>query len=130
VLLDAGSWKPAAEPLLDLATVVVCSADFRAPGVERGAPLLGALVERGAEWAAISTGGGPIRWASRIREGHVPVPAADVVDTLGAGDVLHGALAYGLAADPGAAPPALLAAAAAVATESCRHFGTRAWIRR
>ena len=130
VLLDAGSWKPAAEPLLDLAEVVVCSADFRMPGVTPGLPVLRALIGRGAAWAGISAGEGPIHWASRTGAGEVPVPTVEVVDTLGAGDVLHGALAYGLATGPRAEPAGLLAAAAAVASDSCRCFGTRDWIRR
>jgi sugar/nucleoside kinase (ribokinase family) len=128
VLLDAGSWKPAAEPLLALATVVLCSADFRIPGVARE-KTLEALLDRGAGWAGISAGEGPIHWSSRTGGGHVPVPAVDVVDTLGAGDILHGALAYGLATQPRADPPSLLAAASEVASNSCRHFGTRDWIR-
>ncbi|HEY0484948.1 MAG TPA: PfkB family carbohydrate kinase [Mycobacteriales bacterium] len=128
VLLDAGSWKPAAEPLLGLVTVVLCSADFRMPGVEPGEPLLRALLDRGAEWAGISAGEGPIRWASRGGGGLVPVPAVAVADTLGAGDVLHGALAYGLAGSAGTRPARLLAAAAEVASGSCRTFGTREWL--
>jgi sugar/nucleoside kinase (ribokinase family) len=128
VLLDAGSWKPAAEPLLGLATVVLCSADFRMPGVEPGEPLLRALLDRGAEWAGISAGEWPIRWASRDGGGLVPVPVVPVADTLGAGDVLHGALAYGLATSPGAGPPRLLAAAAEVASTSCSTVGAREWL--
>jgi sugar/nucleoside kinase (ribokinase family) len=126
VLLDAGSWKPASEPLLGVATVVVCSADFRMPGA--GPDVVEALLQRGADWAGISAGGGPIRWSTGTDSGRFPVPAVDVVDTLGAGDILHGALAYGLATRPGAGAGTLLAAAAAVASESCRHFGTRDWI--
>jgi sugar/nucleoside kinase (ribokinase family) len=128
VLLDAGSWKPAAAPLLDLSSVVVCSADFRVPGVEAGDATLRYLLGRGAEWAAVSAGGGPVVWASRTASGRVAVPPTDVVDTLGAGDVLHGALAYGLSMSPGKDVADLLADAVAVATRSCRHFGTREWL--
>jgi sugar/nucleoside kinase (ribokinase family) len=125
VLLDAGSWKPAAEPLLDLATVVVCSADFRVPGAEETLPY---LLDRGARWAAVSAGGGPVRWLSGDSAGEVEVPQVDVVDTLGAGDILHGALAFGMATRPGAVPAELLEHAVHTASRSCRHFGTRAWL--
>lgn len=54
-----------------------------------------------------------------------------VADTLGAGDVLHGALAYHLV---GARPTPegfaeALRAAAVVASRACASFGTRAWLR-
>jgi sugar/nucleoside kinase (ribokinase family) len=54
-----------------------------------------------------------------------------VVDTLGAGDVLHGVAAFMLAGS--LAPPtadrvaAALSEAARVAAASCATFGTRAW---
>jgi sugar/nucleoside kinase (ribokinase family) len=65
----------------------------------------------------------------------VEVPVVSrVVDTAGAGDVLHGALAYSVAARPPERPwgeKAFVAAvgfAAAVASRSCGTFGTRAWM--
>jgi sugar/nucleoside kinase (ribokinase family) len=128
VLLDAGSWKPAAAPLLDLSSVVVCSADFRVPGVAPGDATLRYLLDRGAEWAAVSAGGEPVHWASGTASGQVAVPSTEIVDTLGAGDVLHGALAYGLSTSPGEDVAALLADAVAVASRSCQYFGTREWL--
>jgi sugar/nucleoside kinase (ribokinase family) len=128
VLLDAGSWKPAAVPLLDLASVVVCSADFRVPDVEPGAATLRYLCGRGTDWAAVSAGAGPVQWASRDASGWVAVPEVEVVDTLGAGDVLHGALAYGMSRTPAADGATLLTEAVAVASRSCRYFGTRDWL--
>ncbi|MET8146235.1 PfkB family carbohydrate kinase [Sphaerisporangium sp. NPDC005288] len=72
-----------------------------------------------------------------------PVPRVDVVDTLGAGDVLHGALTFALCrampADGGPAgfagrldSGAFIAAldfAIAIASRACRSFGTRSWTR-
>jgi sugar/nucleoside kinase (ribokinase family) len=56
-----------------------------------------------------------------------------VVDTLGAGDVFHGALTYGLASIVGHQLEAtrfagLLGNAARVASTACASFGTRAWM--
>ncbi len=59
------------------------------------------------------------------------MPSVKVADTVGAGDVLHGALAHHLA---GSQPTSesfaeALRAAAAVASRACASFGTRAWMR-
>lgn len=68
-------------------------------------------------------------------DGQIPVPAVTpVVDTLGAGDVLHGALAHHLATHitTRLTPPAFdaaLAFAATVASRTCATFGTREWMR-
>jgi len=57
---------------------------------------------------------------------HPPVvPADEVVDTLGAGDVLHGAMAAALAR--GIDPLAALAQGVARASESVRHAGALGW---
>jgi len=49
-------------------------------------------------------------------------------DTSGAGDIFHGAFCF-YACEPGATFQDALAKAAVVASESCRHIGTRAWMR-
>lgn len=58
------------------------------------------------------------------------MPSVKVADTVGAGDVLHGALARHLA---GSRPTpesfaGALRAATAVASRACASFGTRAWM--
>jgi sugar/nucleoside kinase (ribokinase family) len=61
----------------------------------------------------------------------VDVPAVHVVDTLGAGDVLHGALTHALAGQGVLTPEGFteaLRAAATVASRACASFGTRAWM--
>jgi sugar/nucleoside kinase (ribokinase family) len=55
-----------------------------------------------------------------------------VVDTLAAGDVFHGALAWMLAAQAqtdGGSFRHALAFAAHVAAASCQHFGSREWMK-
>lgn len=76
--------------------------------------------------------GGPGAPAARLLE--VAVPQVPVRDTLGAGDVLHGAALAWLAQRPATRPldaPALaegLARAAEVASWSCRADGARGWL--
>lgn len=126
VVLDAGRWKPAMTDLLPRCTHVICSADFRLHGDLRGEALLDALIARGTHLAAITCGADPIRWRTASDNGAVGVPRVEAIDTLGAGDALHGAYAWALAS--GAATPADLGFAASVAAWSTTSRGTRAWL--
>ncbi|GAB7052963.1 PfkB family carbohydrate kinase [Catenuloplanes indicus] len=115
-IMDAGSWKDGTERLLPLVDVLAASADF--PFRRYDVP-----------WLAVTDGARPIRWwGPGDTSGEVPVPAVTVVDTLGAGDVFHGALTFGIAARGLAGFPSLLAAAARTASRACAHFGTRTWM--
>ncbi|WP_448629823.1 PfkB family carbohydrate kinase [Cellulomonas soli] len=117
VLLDGGSWKPGLGDLLPWVDHAVLSADFllpadqvRALGTAQGAALVGddaqlaAVADCGPRTVARSSGAGPVRllvqggvsgsWRALVPEAVAP---QDVVDTLGAGDVLHGATGAALA---------------------------------
>ncbi|WP_265582727.1 PfkB family carbohydrate kinase [Streptomyces ferrugineus] len=131
-VLDAGSWKPGTQNLLGWIDVAVCSADFHPPGTRTPTDVLRFLHRHGVAWAAVTRGERPIVWAGPDGGGTVDVPAVPVADTLGAGDVLHGALTHHLAAQrelnsQGFAQA--LRAAAEVASRACTSFGTRAWMR-
>lgn len=113
VLLDGGSWKPGLERVLPFVDVAVLSADFTMPGSGVGDDLLRAVRAAGPAVVAQSHGPGPVRVLADDGLDDVGVHGVAVVDTLGAGDVLHGALAAWLAvrgpgagsgAAPGAAP--------------------------
>jgi sugar/nucleoside kinase (ribokinase family) len=139
-VLDGGSWKDGTETLLSSIDVAICSADFRPPGATTRAQTLAYLHERGVTWAAVSGGAAPIVWSGPDGEGVVEVPPTAVVDTLGAGDFLHGAFAYhwaqaGWAGAVGARNRAdvfsvALSRAGEVASRSCTAFGTRSWMLR
>ncbi|MFJ3797475.1 PfkB family carbohydrate kinase [Streptomyces sp. NPDC090088] len=130
-VLDAGSWKDGTDRLLRSIDVAVCSADFHPPGTATPADTLEFLRDHGVTWTAVTDGGAPIAWAGPGGGGLVDVPGTRVVDTLGAGDVLHGALTHHLTAHAALDGPAFadaLARAAAVASRACASFGTRAWL--
>ncbi|MDH6431620.1 sugar/nucleoside kinase (ribokinase family) [Streptomyces sp. SAI-144] len=130
-VLDGGSWKAGTEELLPSIDVAVCSDDFRPPGTHTPADVLRFLREHGVVWSAVSRGARPIEWAGPEVGGTVDVPAVRVADTLGAGDVLHGALTHHLATQGDLTPygfGAALRAAAVVAARACASFGTRAWM--
>ncbi|WP_406449197.1 PfkB family carbohydrate kinase [Streptomyces sp. NBC_01622] len=131
-VFDGGSWKPGTEDLLPFIDVAVCSSDFHPPGTHTPTDTLRFLREQGVARSAVSAGADPIAWAAPDAEGTVDVPPVRVADTLGAGDVLHGALAHHLALRAGHPTTedfvTALTAAAAVASRACASFGTRAWM--
>jgi len=126
VVLDAGSWKEGLDAILPLVDVAVCSADFHPPGTSTSDEALDVLQEAGIDRVAVSRGGAPLLYREGSITGEVPVPTGPVVDTLGAGDVLHGAFCWFLAR--GLPFREALSEAAAVATRSCGSFGTRSWM--
>ena len=131
VVLDAGSWKPVLDELLPLVDIAVCAGDFTVPGAVDPAA---ALLDRGVGVVAVSRGGQPLGWWTQGRSGEVAVPDVEVRDTLGAGDVLHGAFAFehALSAGEGAERADLagqLARAARVASQRCTFTGIGTWRR-
>ncbi|WP_428936248.1 PfkB family carbohydrate kinase [Streptomyces sp. ACT015] len=131
-LLDGGSWKDGTPELLPFVDVAVCSADFRPPGTRTPAQTLRYLRGHGVGWAAVSRGGAPLLWAGPGGGGAVEVPRTPVADTLGAGDVLHGALAHHLASRGELTDEKFAGAlrgACEVASRACASFGTREWMR-
>jgi sugar/nucleoside kinase (ribokinase family) len=131
VVLDAGSDKPVLSTLLPLVDVCACSAAFRlgragAKATER------AVHELGVPVVLRTAGSGPVRWSTTGATGTVRPPTVPARDTLGAGDVWHGALVHGVAAlgrVPTAADlPALVERANQVAATRVATVGARAWL--
>ena len=133
-LMDAGSWKDAAADLLPRCDVVAASARFYPPGVlPRPEDVAAWLLGLGVPGVVVTRGGEDALWwqadgmAPQCR-GAVRPPEVAVVDTLGAGDVFHGALAHALARHQGL--PGAVATACDVAAASATTLGTRAWLGR
>jgi sugar/nucleoside kinase (ribokinase family) len=136
VLLDAGSDKPVLAELLPLVDVCAASAGFRLGraglrGTDRAVHDLGVPV------LARTAGAGPVRWSVRsgggVVTGAVDPPPVRARDTLGAGDVWHGALAHGVAR-LGRLPtatelPELIVAANRLAARRITVPGARGWLR-
>ncbi len=130
-ILDGGSWKERAQDLLAYVDVAVCSADFRPPGMSTARETLDYLLGNGVRWAAVTDGARPIAWAGPGVRAEIPVPAVAAVDTVGAGDIFHGAFAYAIskARDVDSARfVSALQAGAKLAAYACQSFGTRAWM--
>ncbi len=118
VVLDAGSWKPVLDELLPLVDIAACSAHFSAPGP--------GLHERGVPTVITTAGPHPVRWSTADGDsGEVAVAGVEARDTLGAGDVWHGALAVAVARERTVTDR--IRFANEVAAERVRHVGPRSW---
>lgn len=136
VVLDCGSPKRVYAELMPLTDVVVCSASFvasRSDGFNQGFDaeefdaVAAALLANGARLVAMTAGAEPVRWRTREAAGAVEVPPITVRDTLGAGDVLHGAVAFARARGM-TDPERSLSFGVAVASLRVQHVGPRAWL--
>lgn len=127
VVLDGGSWKEGTDELVKFVHTAICSADFLPPRSKSRDDTMQFLKSAGVASIAITDGAHPVEFASGSTSGTLRVPEVEVVDTMGAGDVFHGA--YCFFASTGRGFVESLAEAAAIAAESCRSHGTRAWMR-
>jgi sulfofructose kinase len=126
VVLDGGSWKPDAPEMLELCDAVVLSAAFRPPEVAES-DVLEDVAARGPGFVARTRGPETVEVLEAGERSFVEVPRpVRVVDTLGAGDVVHGAFAAAVAS--GVSWREALAGAVGVATRSVEHAGARGWI--
>lgn len=126
VVIDGGSWKPGFEKILPLVDYAICSANFYPPNCHNSAEVIAYLAALGIPHIAITQGEKPILYSSRGVCSQLAVPAIDPVDTMGAGDVFHGAFChYILQHDFKDA----LTAATKIASHSCQFFGTRQWMK-
>lgn len=83
------------------------------------------LSDLGVAHVAITHGEQPIHYRSPHQTEWLEVPAIAAVDTLGAGDIFHGAFCHAILQQDF---PAALAIAAQVAAQACQSFGTRRWL--
>jgi sugar/nucleoside kinase (ribokinase family)/GNAT superfamily N-acetyltransferase len=125
IVFDGGSWKDGTDELLKGVHTAICSADFRPPGCKSKSEVIEFLRSAGVASIAVTDGASPIQFSSGSVTGTLSVPKVDVVDTMGAGDIFHGAYCYFLSMGRGFVES--LAEAANVAADSCRYQGTRAW---
>jgi sugar/nucleoside kinase (ribokinase family) len=127
VVLDGGSWKDGTQKLLANVDTAICSADFRPPGCSTEDDVFNYLKDRGLTNIAITRGAEPIRFVSKGTSGLVQVPQVERVDTMGAGDIFHGAFCYYTSL--GHTFVEAMEEATEIAAESCRFRGTREWMK-
>lgn len=126
VVLDGGSWKQGIEQLLPLVDYAICSANFFPPGCRTRDEVVRFLSNIGVSSIAISQGGTPLHAWQDGEEKEIAVESVTIIDTLGAGDILHGAFCHFIQSSYFFNS---LKRASEIATQSCRFKGTRAWIK-
>lgn len=118
VVLDAGSWKANADRFLKRADIIISSEGFLSPTGEN----IFEMKETEQAKKAITRGEKPIL----TENGSIDVLNTECVDSLGAGDIFHGAFCYGYFNEKMGFEEAL-AFSRDVATESVKHYGPRTW---
>ncbi|MCY7321007.1 MAG: sugar kinase [Phormidesmis sp. CAN_BIN36] len=125
VVIDGGSWKLGFDQVLPWVDYAICSANFYPPDCHTSEQVLSHLSKWGISQIAITHGEGAIEVVSEGVRSAIEVPKIQVIDTLGAGDIFHGAFCHFiLQSDFFSA----LTEAAKVAAYSCQVFGTREWM--
>jgi sugar/nucleoside kinase (ribokinase family) len=118
-VLDGGSWKPWTAELLPWIDIAIVSSRLHPPGVGDALDWLAGQVAA----AAVTDGPRPIRWRAGAASGEIRPPEVEAVDTLGAGDIFHGAFCHAFAT--GGDLAASLALAAGTASRACTVRGPR-----
>lgn len=148
VVVDAGSWKSGFETVLALADVVVASANFLPPGCETAAEVMEWVrslhsatnssitnssttngsttngTKADSPQIAITQGAAPILYQTGDTISELEVPQIRAVDTLGAGDIFHGAVCHFYLAHTF---EETLLKASRTASMACQYWGTRDW---
>ena len=123
VVLDGDKPTRLTDDLLTVATHIVFSTDGlrTTAGTDDLAAALSLVAERTDAFLAVTHGQQDMLWLEKGAIRRLPAFRIEAVDTLGAGDVFHGAFALALA--EGQAIPAAMRFAAATAAIKCSRIG-------
>ncbi len=125
VVIDGGSWKPGFEKVLPFVDYAICSANFYPPNCHTTDEVFTYLSQFSIPYIAITQGEKPIQFLCEGKIKSLEVPQINSVDTLGAGDIFHGAFCYYILKDNFTNA---LAKSANIASYACQFFGTRQWM--
>ena len=124
---DGGSWKPGLDELLGYIDFALCSDDFYPPECSSKRDIFQFLNEKGCKEIAITQGHKEIIYKQDRSIETIDVTEVDVVDTLGAGDIFHGAFCHFF--KPDRTFKKIIVQASEIASHSCKYFGTRDWMK-
>lgn len=125
-VFDGGSWKAGTEELLRYIDVAICSEDFYPPGITSNSDVTEFLIKKGVKKTAITRGHKPIITNEGEVNFLIEVPKTEIADTLGAGDIFHGAFCYFYEQNKNFLMA--LEKAAQIASYSCMYNGPREWM--
>ena len=123
IVLDGGSWKDWSTDFLRLADIPIVSEVFLKDGLGHFAEM---CHEIGLPRWAVTRGINGVIWQDGTASGEIPAVGVDTIDTLGAGDVFHGAFCYYYANTGNFVQS--LERANQIAANSCKSVGTRSWM--
>jgi sugar/nucleoside kinase (ribokinase family) len=126
IILDGGSWKPGLEKILPYINYALCSENFYPPHCQNEKEVFAYLWGLGIPYIAITHGEKEINYQEKGEFGSIPVPQINAIDTLGAGDIFHGAFCHYIRQETFTQA---LASSAQIASFSCQHFGPRLGMR-
>ena len=126
IVLDGGSWKPGLEEILPFIEWAICSDNFHPPNCDNSEEVFAYLSAAGIPNIAITRGEKSILYLNNGKYGSIEVPRIQAKDTLGAGDIFHGAFCHYILQNN---LTDSLTAAARIAADSCKKFGTRRWMK-
>ncbi len=125
VVMDGGSWKAGLTELLPFVDYAVCSANFYPPNCYTREDVFATLSAAGIPHIAITAGEQPIDYWNQGTLGTIKVSSIQAIDTLGAGDIFHGAFCHFILQETFVEA---LKLATKVAAYSCQFLGTRRWM--
>lgn len=121
VFFDAGSWKQGTNSLLNYCHCVIASLAFKSPNKT----VKQLIIDNDIPYYAITADGEEIRYFDNLKQDEVTPPnIGEVIDTLGAGDVYHGAFAWFFYTQKLPFKDSLFNAAQ-VASNSIQYYGPR-----
>jgi sugar/nucleoside kinase (ribokinase family) len=126
VVVDGGSWKPGFETVLGYTDYAICSANFYPPNCQTQTEVFNYLKQMGIRYSAITQGEQPILYQTPQNSGKITLPKIAAVDTLGAGDIFHGAFCHYILQEEF---ESAIASAGKIAAQACQSFGTRNWMK-
>jgi len=129
IIVDAGFFNPLVDELLNIATAVICSANFKTLKSNTKQTILSELSIKGIEFAAISDGEHPLVYRHLDSTGEIVPDKIQAIDTLAAGDTLQGAFSYFISKRNPNSYIEDLTQASKIASKSCLFFGPRTWMK-
>ncbi|MGP0127911.1 MAG: sugar kinase [cyanobacterium endosymbiont of Rhopalodia musculus] len=125
VVLDGGSWKSGLPKVLPYVNYAICSDNFYPPNCLSSLDVFNYLKWFKIPYIAITKGANPVQYWTNEESGNIKVSKIKAVDTLGAGDIFHGAFCHFILKHNFKDS---IAEASQVASIACQYFGTRQWM--
>lgn len=122
IVMDGGSWKPQMADLLPLSDIAICSENFIPPGCQNLGDIFDYTKNHGVQYTAISRGA----FSIISNHGNIEIKKVEAVDSLGAGDILHGVFVWYYSQNYNFFDA--LNKASVIATHSTLSKGTRSWM--